>query len=249
MQVAIMQPYFFPYLGHFGLLAQADMWVVFDLSQYTPKTWLNRNRVLHPKSGWMYIGLPLSNSSQSIAIHEARVLDLKSAHRTLHGKLSHYKNKAPFFREVTGIVEATFALVKDASLVHYDVAALRAVCEYLGLGFNHKICSEMGLDLPPVDHPGAWAPLIAQAVGATVYLNPISGRALFRPRDFRERDVELKFFDLPDLVYGTGPYKFEPGLSILDVLMWNEPSAVVEHIRSATPLAWGLAPPDPGTDD
>ena len=30
MKFAIMQPYFFPYIGHFDLIYQADFWVVFD---------------------------------------------------------------------------------------------------------------------------------------------------------------------------------------------------------------------------
>jgi hypothetical protein len=47
MRLGIMQPYFFPYLGHFGLIAAVDQWIVFDVTQYTPKTW-NRNPSLHP---------------------------------------------------------------------------------------------------------------------------------------------------------------------------------------------------------
>ena len=29
-----MQPYFFPYLGHFSLISSVDKWVVFDVTQY-----------------------------------------------------------------------------------------------------------------------------------------------------------------------------------------------------------------------
>lgn len=32
-----MQPYFFPYLGHFSLIASVDRWYVFDITQYTPE--------------------------------------------------------------------------------------------------------------------------------------------------------------------------------------------------------------------
>lgn len=47
-----MQPYFFPYLGRFSLIAECDEWIVFDTSQYTKRNWINRNRVLHPAAGW-----------------------------------------------------------------------------------------------------------------------------------------------------------------------------------------------------
>jgi len=237
MRVAIMQPYFFPYLGHFGLLSQADLWVVFDLTQYTPKSWMNRNRVLHPRKDWMYITLPLSNSSRNMTIREAKVLNRTDAHRTILGKLSHYRKKAPFFQEVAQIVNRSFAKMYDDSLVHCDVAALAAVCEYLNLGFPYRICSELKLDLPPVAHPGGWAPAVAHALGATEYLNPLSGQRLFAPQDFQKRGIALKFFDMPEFVYRTGPYGFEPGLSILDVLMWNSPEATLEHIHANSRLA------------
>lgn len=82
-----MQPYFFPYLGHFALIASTDAWVVFDITQYMPKTWMNRNRILHPKESWNYISVPLSNSSISIRTSEARVLDLAKACDSVLGML------------------------------------------------------------------------------------------------------------------------------------------------------------------
>ena len=66
MRIGIMQPYFFPYLGHFALIANVDAWIVFDVTQYTPKTWINRNRVLHPTSGANWVSVALKNSSISI---------------------------------------------------------------------------------------------------------------------------------------------------------------------------------------
>jgi WbqC-like protein family len=48
MRLGIMQPYFCPYLGHFALIAAVDQRIVFDVTQYTPKTWMNRNPILHP---------------------------------------------------------------------------------------------------------------------------------------------------------------------------------------------------------
>ena len=42
-RIGIMQPYFFPHLPHFALIDQTDRWVVLDVTQYTPQTWMNRN--------------------------------------------------------------------------------------------------------------------------------------------------------------------------------------------------------------
>ena len=43
MKVAIMQPYFFPYLGYFQLLDSIDTLVFFDDVNYIKKGWINKN--------------------------------------------------------------------------------------------------------------------------------------------------------------------------------------------------------------
>ena len=44
--VAIMQPYFLPYIGYFQLLAAVDTFVVLDDVNYINRGWINRNRLL-----------------------------------------------------------------------------------------------------------------------------------------------------------------------------------------------------------
>jgi hypothetical protein len=229
VKLGIMQPYFFPYLGHFSLIAAVDEWVVFDITQYTPKTWMSRNRILHPKEGWQYVSVPLSNSSISIKTHEAKVLNLADARQSLLGKLSHYKGKAPFYRKVVELVSGVFdASSGDDSLVRLNANGLQAVCAYLDIPFRHRICSEMALQFPADMGPGDWAPHICRQLGATHYLNPASGEALFDPAQFARYGVNLQFVSSSEFKYSTGPYQYEPHLSVLDVLMWSAPEVVKE---------------------
>jgi hypothetical protein len=229
-----MQPYFFPYLGHFALIAHSDEWVVFDITQYKPKSWMNRNRVLHPSGGWMYITVPVAHASQSVLTRDVSVRDLQRAEATILGKLSHYARRAPFFAEVGELVRAAFCEATGSSLVQLNVAGLRRVCDYLGLEFKFSICSELKLELAGINGPGDWAPAIAEALGADAYINPGGGRHLFEPGAFRRRQIELSFLDMPAFVYDTGPFAFEPDLSIVDVLMWNSPGTVRDALRRAT---------------
>ena len=233
MRAGIMQPYFFPYLGHFALIAHCDRWVVFDITQYTPKTWMNRNRVLHPSGGTAYVTVPLANSSQSILTREARIKDPPGAHRSVRGSLSHYKRFAPHYREVLGLLDTAFDELTSDSLVELNVAALRGVCVYLELPFDYLICSQLDLPIEDPDGPGGWAPAIAQALGADAYLNPAGGRSLFDPADFARRQIELSFLEMPVFAYETGPFGFEPHLSVLDVLMWNSPDRVRAALDTA----------------
>jgi len=230
--LGIMQPYFFPYMGHFSLIAAVDEWIVFDTTQYTPKTWMNRNRVLHPNSGWQYVTVPLSNSSISIKTSEAKVLSLSEAKANIVGKLTHYKKKAPYADAVIALVQEVFDLAMDDSLVHLNVNSLGAVCRYLGIPFTYRVCSELDLSLPMTLPPGEWALEICSKLGANRYVNPVGGQKLFDYEKFEQRGITLDFAQAKELVYKTAPYQYEPNLSILDVLMWNSSIVVSEAIRN-----------------
>lgn len=225
MKLGIMQPYFFPYLGHFALIAHCDRWVVFDITQFTRKSWMTRNRILHPSGGWNYISIPLANASVSIKTHEARILSFSDTQATLMGKLAHYRRKAPFWRDVERLVSHIFAQPTE-SLVELNVRSLHSVCEYLGIPFEPIIASRSIRNLPAVKHPGEWAPAICAYLGASEYLNPIGGRAIFRVTDFEAVDVVLQFLDFEPMRYSTNPWRFEENLSVVDVMLWNSPEAI-----------------------
>lgn len=243
-RIGIMQPYFFPYLGHFGLISSVDEWLVFDVTQYTPRSWISRNRVLHPKQAWTYISVPLAKSSISIKIHEARILNVAAAKKSLLGKLSHYRQAAPRYGAVVDLVEETFADLTDDSLVHLNVRGLSAVCRHLEIPFRFRILSETGFKPAQNPGPGGWAPMVCEYLGATSYVNPVGGRALFDPADFAARGIDLLFADTEPLRYKTGRFEFEPGLSILDVLMWNAPHKVSDWLRKHTHLVPGESLPE-----
>lgn len=227
-----MQPYFFPYLGHFGLIASVDRWVVFDVTQYTPKTWMNRNRVLHASEPtWAWVTVPVQGSSQSRLTKDIELHDPAAALPAVLGKLAHYRRHAPHYEAVVSLVEASFNGRASDTLVALDSSALCAVCGYLGIPFDYEICSEMELDLSRVEHAGQWALRIAEQLGASEYVNPLGGRELFRPEEFERAGVRLSFFDMPPMTYEPTPYQFIPSLSVLDVLMWNDPADVRAFIK------------------
>src|ERR1700726_270216 len=104
MKLGIMQPYLFPYLGHFALIAAVDEWIVFDVTQYARKSWINRNRVLHPDAAWQYVSIPLANSFIHIKTSEARIGKFREQEHYVLGKISHYRRRAPYYVQVCEIV-------------------------------------------------------------------------------------------------------------------------------------------------
>lgn len=232
MRVGIMQPYFFPYLGYFDLINRVDRWVVFDVVKYAPKSWMNRNRVLHPSEGWQYVTVPVDKHCGSGTIKDVRVIDKKSAHRKVLGQIDHYRRGAPYFSAVRSLVDEAFARTQGDKLRDLNLASLRVVCLYLGIPFDPIVLSDSEIALPPITHPGQWALEITAALGGDTYVNPPGGRAVFRGEEFRERSISLAFTELVDYRYPCGTYEFVERLSIIDVLMWNGPEAAKHYLDS-----------------
>ena len=94
MRVAIMQPYFFPYIGYFQLIASVDVFVVYDNIKYTKKGWINRNRILQNGKDVMFT-LPLKKDSDFLDVRE-RELSADFDRVALLNKIRGTYQKAPY---------------------------------------------------------------------------------------------------------------------------------------------------------
>lgn len=239
MILGIMQPYFFPYLGYFELIARSERWVVFDTVNFQPKSWMSRNRVLHPSSGWQYINMTIAAASQNQLIKDVALHNPADDARKIAGQLAHYKKKAPFYAEVLEIIERTFSGGASASLVALNVAAMAETCRYLGVVFEPVLASSMDMSTFSVSHPGQWALEISTLLGAHTYINPPGGKSIFRPEEFKERNIKLAFTRLNNFSYESPGYSFEPHLSVIDVMMWNSPEDIRQALtQSDLEYAW-----------
>jgi len=231
MKLGIMQPYFFPNVGHYALIAHTEGWVVFDEPQYTPKTWISRNRILHPTNGWNWISIPLSNSTVHIKIHQAKILSISKAKLSTLGKLAHYKKKAPYYNAVINIINQCFDIADNEKyLVKLNINSLKIVCEYLDIPFKYKICSDLNINFQQHLAPGDWALEICKFLGANEYINPIGGRDLFNVEKYHANSVQIKFLDMEPIVYEPSNFIYIENLSILDVMMWLPPSEIKKHM-------------------
>lgn len=231
MIIAVMQPYFFPYLGYFDLIAAVDLWVTLDTVQYIRRGWMHRNRVLHPQQGWQYIHVPIARHERCTNICDIVVAQDDEWNVRLIRQLDHYRRHAPHFEATRAIVQECVA-DPNPSLGRFNVSVLERFCDALGLRFSHAYLSELGVPLGPIERPDDWALRVCQALGATTYINPSGGRAIYDPERFRDHGIEMRFQEPLDFTYECGPYAFQPGLSIIDVCMWNSIDRLRERWRT-----------------
>lgn len=236
MRLAIMQPYFFPYVGYFSLLAAVDRFVVFDPVQYIRHGWINRNRILKPdRREAQYINVPLAKHSRETKIRDIRISTIQPWKERILGQVQHYRKRAPNFLRVESMLKQCFALETDR-IVDLNVHCLEVVCRNMGIEFDYLLFDELESQIGLIEQPDEWALEIAKAMGATAYVNPIGGRDIFDASKFSAAGIELEFVQNSLTEYSQGSLKFIPGLSILDLLMFNgskEANRLVHDFRIA----------------
>ena len=74
MNLAVMQPYIFPYLGYYQLVNAVDTFVFFDDVNFINKGWINRNNILQQNQALRFT-IPLMKASQNRLINEIELSD------------------------------------------------------------------------------------------------------------------------------------------------------------------------------
>ena len=231
MRIGMMQPYFFPYLGYFGLIHATDRWVVFDTPQYIRRGWVNRNRVLSDAvTGWKYARVPIANCASATSIRHVRIAAQTTWQQELFNSLDTYRlRNAPYYQQTLSFLQATLEF-QTHNLTELLVHCLEACCKRLELPFINESFSKMNLQLQGSIGPGEWALETGRCIGATQYVNPPGGRELFSPDRFKAANIDLQFLHPRLAAYDQGGSEFIPGLSIIDAFMWNRPATVRDMV-------------------
>ena len=104
MKIAIMQPYFSPYIGYFQLINAVDEFVIYDNIEFTKKGWINRNRILFNGND-IFITLPLKNDSDFLQIRDRFLSDNWELDRKkILNKITESYRKAPLFDKAFYII-------------------------------------------------------------------------------------------------------------------------------------------------
>jgi len=219
LKIAIMQPYFFPYIGYFQLMNAVDTFVIYDNIQYTKKGWINRNRILANGKD-EYLSVPLKKDPYYLCVKDRFLADTWSSDRKhALNKIAGCYRKAPHFRAVYAVVEQCL-IYEEHNLFGFILNSLNIVKDYLNITTPFAVSSTINIDH---DLKGEYKVIeICKALGATNYLNPIGGVKLYKREEFEEAGIQLNFIKVGNVQYSQFNNEFVPFLSIIDVMMFND---------------------------
>ena len=227
MTLAIMQPYFLPYLGYFQLMNTCDEFIVYDNIKFSRKGWINRNRILVNGKD-EYITLPLRKDSDFLNVEKRFLAETWPEERKkILNRINTYYRKAPNFENAFSLIESIL-LYGDLNLFGFIYNSLVAVSKYLEIHTPLTISSTIDIDHSLKAEKKVIA--LCKARNAARYINPIGGTELYDRQIFTEAGIELQFLSMNEISYKQFDNDYISSLSILDVLMFNPKETVREML-------------------
>ena len=230
-RVAIMQPYFLPYIGYFHLVNSVDEFVIYDNIQYTKKGWINRNRILVNGSA-KTITLPLKKGSDYLDVGDRYLASSWEQDREkLLNIIEQSYQKAPYFNTVYPLIQECIN-VSETNLFKFILNTLNKLNSYLDISTKITTSSTLNIDHSLKSQSKVVA--ICRELNASTYINAIGGQGLYKVQDFKDEGLALKFVKSPPLLYKQYKNEFIPWLSVLDVVMFNEKQAIINYTNDYT---------------
>lgn len=228
--VAVMQPYLFPYVGYYQMASMVDDFVFLDDARFIVRGFVNRNSILRNEEVHRFT-VPVRDASQNRAINDHEYLDRgASLLALLQGA---YRN-APHLHAASALVEQIFN-EGAGNVAATNALSIRRVLEYAGLDRRWHFSSEV---LAHGQFKGVhWISEISRRLSATRYLNLPGGRSLYDPVAFEASGLTLEFVEPVFVPYPQDSSTFVPGLSILDALMWCEPTEIAAMLQAGRSTA------------
>jgi len=214
MKLAIMQPYFLPYIGYFQLIKAVNLFIIYDDVQFIKGGWINRNYILSNRNKSMF-NLILKGASANKLINE---ISVQTDQNKLLKTIYHSYKKAPYFEFIYPLIKNILDF-EDKNLAKFIGNSIIHICNYLKIDTEIIYSSSMEKNnelkgQEKIIH-------ICKLLNADTYINAIGGQDLYDKESFKKACIDLKFIKNNSTPYTQFKNEFIPWLSIIDVMMFN----------------------------
>jgi hypothetical protein len=227
MKVAIMQPYFLPYVGYFQLINLSNHFVFLDDVTYQKKGWIDRNKILLEGLEFNF-KVPLKNASQNVLINRTLIDQDKFIYwkdkflRTIY----HAYRKAPQFTKANNLLMNLIS--KDyLSISDLSIQSTINICEYL----NIDVCFNSSSNFQLFNYKAENKIIkICQLLNSKTYINMIDGKKLYDHFNFQKNGISLNFINPKIYEYKQFSNNFVESLSIIDLIMFNSQHEIKNNL-------------------
>ncbi|MBA3499632.1 MAG: WbqC family protein [Myxococcota bacterium] len=231
MIVTNHQPQYFPYLGFFHKVENADLLVVMDDVQFLERGFQHRNYI-KMQTGKQWITVPVVQERGQL-ISEVKIDPTQNWRRKHWAALQTNYSKAPYWKQLSPELEAILVAGGHTTLVALDVDLMKWAMKILGITTPLRLASE----LAPTGAKSEYHISVCKLVGADTYLSGAGGKLYMDMALFEATNVGVTFQtyaarEYPQLYPQHG---FIPDLAVVDAIFNVGPEARALITEAAAP--------------
>lgn len=227
--IVISQPYYFPWVGLFEQLIQADIFIHYDDVQFSKGHFQDRVQI-KTNDGSKWLTVPKSKVSISHNINEVKIDYSKNWQKSQLDFLKQCYRNAPFVDDMIKIVTSVFEK-NPVYLSEISIASIEAVADYYDL-LNSKVIVKSS-EIEESDNSKSTERVfnICKYFGANKYITGMGALSYFDFELFEKHNIEVYFVDYQKSNYPQLFGDFNPFVSVLD-LVANTGKDGVKYIGS-----------------
>ena len=227
--ITIHQPDFLPWLGFFDRWIKSDLFIILDDVQFLRRGWHHRDKIKTP-SGIKWLTVPIIKKGQYYQKINETKIDSSRDWTADHLNLIYtaYK-KAPQFDSVYSEIKAVYSKKTD-KLIDLNLNFLFFVAERLNIKTPVAFSSEYNTGLKGTER---LVKLVKETNGQN-YLTGTGSKAYLDEDLFSKENINVVWqqFSVPS--YPQLYNSFEPGLSIIDLLMMLPANKIQQLLKGHT---------------
>ena len=241
MKLAIMQPYFMPYIGYFQAINAVDKYILYSNLNFIKEAWMNRNRLLMRDGSIVLTTVPLKSKSSYSMIYDVEIDNSKPWKEKFLKTVRMCYGRKPYFDEVMKLLEEMLS-PEYRLLMDLNAGTIIAISQYLDItteiDSDNSRFLEMENQIANIEDDYSTIPYlmktrpirkVARVIemcrreGCEEFYNAIGGQELYSKEEFLQYGIHLNFVSTNSIEYRQDTKKgdFIPNLSIIDVLMNN----------------------------
>lgn len=220
-RLVVLQPSFLPWLGHLDQYDWADVFVLYDDTQFDKNGWRNRNRILTPNGvGWLTVPVKTKGLNKPLNL-EVLINNQNSWQKKMLASIRQSYSKTPYFSTYFPGLENALSAPYDY-LIDLNLSTFRWLTESLRLPWKVVRSSELEIAGRKTERLVA----ICEKFQATDYLTGDAAKDYLDESQFDQAGIEVHWHDYRHPVYEQGKDEFVPYLSVVDLLFREGPRSL-----------------------
>lgn len=216
----IIQPMYIPWMGYFGYIEQADVFVYYDDVQFVRRSWHRRNKVKVSDGDFTWLTVPVvKNFGQKI--NEVKIRNNEDWQEDHWKTIHHSYANAPYYDDYKEDLKRVY-LQEWRRLSKLNETLIKLLVEKLGIGNTEFVLSSN------TNTEGAKTDRlinILRHVGADAYISGPTAKDYLNVEKFRAENITLYWHEFDHPVYQQPHGEFVPHLSTIDLLFNEGPNA------------------------